>query len=386
MFFSGLLFVVATVLGLRTLLIRILPPAIQRALGAGIGLFIALIGSQTDQGIGLIRGDPITLVALNTPLTVAGNYDAGKMWAAVAVLMATLAMMAARVPGAPLVGIVIGTSAAWGECWARGDQSSALLYPFGSCGPETGGGGAGGAGGGVECFCYAPSRVAELGTCAETAGALRFDGVNTTAFWLATLTFFYNDLIGCGGTLLSVARKAGFVDENGNVPSGNLNMGFLADALSTIVGSVLGTSTVTSYIESAAGVIDGGRTGATALTVAVWFALSIPFAPLLSEVPPLASAPILVIVGGLMLTNVHGLDWGDVEEGLPAFLALLVIPLTYNIAYGIIAAGATWLCLQALLVPVRWFQGVDPFVKFKMLFRETTNNDAMVAASVAKKE
>ena len=145
-------------------------------------------------------------------------------------------------------------------------------------------------------------------------------------------------------------------------------MAFAADAIATIIGSCLGTSTVTTYAESASGVVDGGRTGLTAITVGLWFAIAIPFAPLLSEIPPLASGPILCIVGALMQKHINEIEWGDVEEALPAFATLVLIPYTYNIAYGIIGGTFFWIIMQILLMPVRLIKKEDPLIKFKILF------------------
>ena len=169
--------------------------------------------------------------------------------------------------------------------------------------------------------------------------------------------------------MIALARKAKIVDENGRMPRGNTNMSFLVDSVGTIIGSCLGTSTVTSYVESAVGVVDGGRTGVVAMVAGLWFALAIPFAPLVSEIPDLATAPILVIVGAMMMTCVEGFDWGNPEESLPAFLTLLLIPLTFNIAYGIVAGTFFWFLLQLLLIPKRLIKKEDPFVKLRWLIR-----------------
>jgi len=369
-FIAGWMFVVLSVLGLRTIMLKFIPPGIQLAMGAGIGIFLTFIGLQGGQGMGLIKGDPATLVVLNEPLTVSGNYDASKMWISVLVLVVTVLLMCIKVPGAPFLGILLGTLIAWIECWVRGDEDSIFLYPFGAC-P------------GQDCYCYAPERVAEASHIKSTAGALEFKGINTSAFWIATLTFWYNDLIGCAGTLISCARKAKYLDENGEIPKGNANMAFLADAIGTVIGSCLGTSTVTSYIESASGIVDGGRTGLTAITVGVCFGLAIPFAPLFQEIPPLASAPILAVVGALMLTSVEDFDWGDPEEALPAFITLILIPLTFNIAYGIIGGAVFWLIIQVGLIPWRMIKKQDPFIKFKVLFSEGNSHQKMCSYSVA---
>ena len=378
-FFSGIFFVVLTLVGLRTFMLRFVPPGVQHGLGAGIGLFLAFIGVQIDQGMGFIKGDPVTLVALNTPLSVSGNYDASKMWISVLVLTVTVLLMAMNVRGAPLLGIVFGTLIGWSECWARGNEESIFLYPFGACSGAASSGNATNA----DCYCYAPRAVVQGPVIEATAGAFSFINLNTQQFWIAVRTLCYNDVISCAGTIIAVTEKAKIRDKKGNMPKGNTNMAFLADALGTVVGSCLGTSTVTSYVESAAGVVDGGRTGLTAIVVGVWFAISIFFAPLFSEIPYMASSPIIAVVGAMMCTSIQNFNWGDVEESIPAFATLIMIPLTYNIAYGIIAGVCLWLFIQVGLVPFRFFKKVDPFIKFKLLFSDEVSHDVMCSASCA---
>ena len=340
-----------------------IPRGVQLALSAGIGLFLAFIGSQPGGGMGIIVGDPVTLVRLNEPLTVEGNYDASKMWLSVVVLILTATMLALKVPGAPLVGIVFGTLVAWSECWARKDDS-AFNYPIGACNPMQNATELADAG----CFCYAPDKFAETANIKNTANVFNWGAVKDPGFWVSVFTLLYTDILDSTGTFYAVAKRAGFTDSKGNLPKGNANMAFAADAIATIIGSCLGTSTVTTYAESASGVVDGGRTGLTAITVGLWFAIAIPFAPLLSEIPPLASGPILCIVGALMQKHITEIEWGDVEEALPAFATLVLIPYTYNIAYGIIGGTFFWIIMQILLMPVRLVKKEDPLIKFKILF------------------
>mmetsp|Transcript_32531 Transcript_32531/g.70213 ORF Transcript_32531/g.70213 Transcript_32531/m.70213 type:complete len:597 (-) Transcript_32531:134-1924(-) len=389
--FSGFLFLILTLLGLRTFILKFVPPGVQLALGAGIGLFLAFIGLQVDQGMGLIKGDPVTLVTLNQPLSVSGNYDASKMWVSVLVLVTTVALMAMNVRGAQIIGILFGTLIGWSECFARGQDDSIFLYPFDTCSPQqlaadlsNATATADGTGSGFDnspCYCYAPQQVAVLPEIKNTAGAFTFGALNNKVFWIAVVTFFYNDLISCAGTMIAVTGKAKIRDEKGNLPVGNTNMGYLADSIGTIIGACLGTSTVTSYVESAAGVVDGGRTGLVGITVGVLFGLSTFFAPLISQIPYMASSPILAVVGALMCTSIQDFNWSDVEESVPAFACLIMIPLTYNIAFGIISGVGLWVIIQLILVPYRLARKEDPFVKFKMLFEEELSHDKMCAAS-----
>ncbi|QDZ23180.1 AzgA purine transporter [Chloropicon primus] len=360
-FVSGWLFLVTTVLGLRWFMLKLIPHGVQLALSAGIGLFLAFLGTQAGGGMGIIVGDEATLVRLNEPLSVEGNYDAHKMWISALVFTVTVVMMAMNVKGAPLVGIIFGTIIAWSECWAQGPTSSVLLYPFGSCSDVAANGL-----NGTECFCYAPEKVVDVPRVA-TAGKLSFDILEKKQFWISVVTFYFNDLLGCAGTLIAVTRKASIMDRHGNIPKRQANAAFVADSVSTILGSVLGTSTVTTYIESAAGIVDGGRTGVVAIVVGICFSLSIPFAPLLSNIPDLATGPIVVIVGAMMMTSVEGFEWSNVEDGLPAFLTLLLIPLTFNIAYGIIAGTIFWFIIQIFLIPYRLVKKEDPLKRLKSI-------------------
>ena len=189
-FFSGWLFLITTILGLRRFVLSCIPRGVQLALSAGIGLFLAFIGAQPGGGMGIIVGDPVTLVRLNEPLSVSGNYDAAKMWVSALVLTATVSLMAMGVKGAPLLGIALGTLIAWAECWARGPEKSVMDYPFGECADvsQTGLNG-------TECFCYAPERVAAIPKI-NTAGAFAFDFIQKKEFWVAVITFYFNDMIG----------------------------------------------------------------------------------------------------------------------------------------------------------------------------------------------
>jgi AGZA family xanthine/uracil permease-like MFS transporter len=160
------------------------------------------------------------------------------------------------------------------------------------------------------------------------------------------LAFLFVDLFDTAGTLLGVGRLAGFVDEDGNLP--RANRAFTADAVGTVTGSLLGTSTVTSYVESASGVEEGGRSGLTAVVVALCFLLALFFTPMLAAVPAAATAPALILVGAIMMQGVRDIDWGQTEESIPAFLTLSLMPLTYSIANGISFGILAWVLIKLL--------------------------------------
>ena len=175
------------------------------------------------------------------------------------------------------------------------------------------------------------------------------------------------------------------MDKDGKMPKENTNSAFLVDSVGTIIGSCLGTSTVTSYVESASGVVDGWRTGFAAIVIGLWFLLSVPFAPLVSQIPDLATGPILVIIGTMMCTSIQDFDWGDFEESVPAFITLVMIPFTFNIAYGIIGGTFFWLLVQIFLVPFRLFKRQDPLIKIKLLFASQVSHSKMCVHSAINK-
>eukprot|EP00490_Sorites_sp_Unknown_P019247 CAMPEP_0114668344 /NCGR_PEP_ID=MMETSP0191-20121206/36073_1 /TAXON_ID=126664 /ORGANISM="Sorites sp." /LENGTH=187 /DNA_ID=CAMNT_0001921111 /DNA_START=9 /DNA_END=572 /DNA_ORIENTATION=- len=145
-------------------------------------------------------------------------------------------------------------------------------------------------------------------------------------------------------------------------------MAYLADAISALIGSMLGVSTVATFAESTAGVADGAKTGLAPLVTGCCFLLSIPIAPVVSAVPPLASGPILCLLGALMCSSVRGIDWDDYQEAMPAFVAMVTMPFTFSIGYGIIAGLLLWIAIQLLLTPLRLWRKEDPLVRCKALW------------------
>jgi len=358
-FFSGCIFTITSVLGIRSFLMRIVPRGVSMALGVAVGVFLCFIGFRD---MGWVVTNPSTLVALNFPLTIDTNYDAAKMWLSAGVIVITSVLFVLKVPGAPLFGIIFGTLVAWIECWATKDDSY-FQYPLGSCGPTFNATQLADAG----CHCEVPTKVAELAHIDHTLGAFQWDMVTNGTFWIYVITFFYSDVLDSSGTFYAVCKRAGYVDKFGNLPKGRTNMAFLADAIASIVGSCLGTSTVSTFAESCTGVVDGGRTGLVAVTVGLWFALAIPFAPVISAIPKLATAPILPIVGALMMQNITDFDWTDLEEAFPAFAVIVLVPFTFSIPNGIIGGVMLWLIIQFLIAPIRILRREDPLIKFKMI-------------------
>ena len=294
-FISGVLFIVLTVAGVRQLIVAAIPRALFSAIAAGIGLFIAFIGLKNA---GLVVGNPATTVAL-------GDIHAPATQLALLGLAILAVLTVLKVRGAILVGIVATAVLGW------------ML--------------------GLAEWKPATYSLAEM-----SGTALRLDipaalGIGGKGFGLALLeilfVFLFVDLFDNVGTLVAVSKKAGLVQPDGTIP--RLNRILFADATATVVGSLAGTSTVVSYIESASGVAAGGRTGLTAVVVGLLFLATLFVAPWAQVIPAAATAPALILVGAMMMGPLAEIDWDDPVVAIPAFLTLITIPLTFSIANGL---------------------------------------------------
>ncbi len=287
-FLSGILFVILSLLPVREWIINSIPRTLKLAISAGIGLFLGIIALKNA---GVIVDHPATLVALGDILTPAPLL-------ALAGFFVIVALQSRNVPGAviigilvvTLVGVLLGVSEWKGFASLPPDPSPTLLQ-------------------------------------LDIAGALEI-GLVTIVF-----TFLFVDLFDTAGTLVGLAHRAGMLDAEGRLP--RLRNALLADSTATVAGGLLGTSTTTSYIESAAGINAGGRTGLTAVVVAALFLLSLFFSPLAQTVPSYATAPALLFVACLMARGLAELDWEDATEYAPAVLTAVAMPLTFSIAHGI---------------------------------------------------
>ena len=298
-FLSGIAFLVLTVAGIRQLIVGAIPRPLFSAIAAGIGLFIAFIGLKEA---GIIVANPATTVALG---------DLTQPTAIITLLGLAImgGLMVWRVKGAILIGILAAAAAAWALGLAK-------IVP------------------------------GEYGLAALTATALKLDipaalhlnGGAGMAIAEVIFVFLFVDLFDNVGTLVAVTKKAGLVQPGGTIP--RLNRILTADSIATIGGSLAGTSTVVSYIESASGVAAGGRTGLTAIVVGQLFLATLFFAPRVPALPPAATAPALIIVGSMMLGALADIDWEDPGVAIPAFLTVIAIPLTFSIANGL-AFGIT---------------------------------------------
>lgn len=298
-FLSGIAFLVLTVAGIRQLIVGAIPRPLFSAVAAGVGLFIAFIGLKEA---GIIVADPATTVALG---------DLTKPNAALAILglLVMGGLMVWRVKGAILIGILVAAIAGWALGLAK-------IVPGE----------------------YGLAALTATAFKLDVPAALHLNGGMGMALAEVIFVFLFVDLFDNVGTLVAVTKKAGLVQPDGTIP--RLNRILTADSIATIGGSLAGTSTVVSYIESASGVAAGGRTGLTAIVVGVLFLITLFFAPWVQAIPAAATAPALIIVGSMMVGALVDVDWEDPGVAIPAFLTVIAIPLTFSIANGL-AFGIT---------------------------------------------
>ncbi|CDK41063.1 Xanthine/uracil/thiamine/ascorbate permease family protein [Halorubrum sp. DM2] len=301
-FAEGVLFMILTAVGAREYVIRLFPEPVKRSVGAGIGLFLLFIGLQELQ---IVVPDDATLV------TLGGIF--GNPWAILGVLglVLTFVLWARNVTGAIVLGIVTTSLVGWGLTLAG-------LFDRGTITPTS-----------------LPSPQYDI---TPLAGAFLdgLSGIDPLTFVLVVFTFFFVDFFDTAGTLIGVSQFGDFLDEDGDLP--DMDRPLMADAVGTTAGAVLGTSTVTTYIESSTGVEEGGRTGLTALVVALLFVASLVVIPVVAAIPAYASFVALIVVGVMMLQGLTEVDWADPAWAVSAGLTVTVMPFAYSIADGL-AAG-----------------------------------------------
>ena len=314
---EGVIFLIISLpqIGWRTKMINAIPKDLKIATGAGIGMFLAIIGLRE---MGWIQDDGATLVNLAT--TESFSYDHGALIGMIA-LLAIAVMMARGIKGAIIYGILGASLYGW------------IVGAYDPYNDFT----AGGAGWGsstadwpTEIFGFVGLPEQSLGAA---FGALGDVGDNLAGFMLVMIAFLFVDIFDTAGTLYSVGRQAGYVDENDDLQ--NSDEAFMSDAAATIVGAICGTSTTTTYIESAAGVEEGGRTGLTAVTVGVLMLSGLFLSGLFKAIPTYAAACALVMIGAMMMKQATEINWNDKEMVLPAFITMVMMPFTYSIADGI---------------------------------------------------
>ncbi len=318
---EGVIFLVISLpqVGWRTLMINSIPTDLKVATGAGIGMFLAIIGLRE---MGWIQNDSATLV--NLAYTEQFDLEHGGLISMVCLLL-TVVLMARKIPGAIIIGIAVAS--VWG--WAV-----SAYDPYN----DFAAGGAGWASVNADwpsaAFGFVGLPEETLGAAAGALGDVGTDGGTTVgAFLMVMITFLFVDIFDTAGTLYSVGRQAGYVDENDELH--NSDEAFMSDAAATIVGAFCGTSTTTTYIESVAGVEEGGKTGLTAVVVGVLMLSGLFFSDLFQAIPTFAAALALVVIGAMMMRQAADIDWSDNEMAIPAFLTMVMMPFTYSIADGI---------------------------------------------------
>ncbi len=327
-FLEGIVFLLLTAFNIRELIVNSIPLNLKHAVSVGIGLFIAFIGLK---GTGLIVDNPATLVSL-------GDVKNPAVWVGLAGVIIIGVLLVKQVKGAILIGILSST--------IIGLIVGVTVIPEGFT------------------FVSLPPSIEPI------FFKFDFSQVFTIDMLIVLFTFLFVDMFDTVGTLVGVSSKSGMLDKEGRVP--RVKQALFADSIGTFVGAILGTSTVTTYVESAAGVAEGGKTGMTALTVAIMFALSLFFAPLFMIIPAAATAPALIIVGLMMITPITKVDLNDFTESIPAFFTIIMMPLTYSIAEGIVFGMLSYVLLKLLtgkfkeIKPIMYVIAVLFIIKFMM--------------------
>ena len=290
-FVEGIIFIVLSIFGIREKIINAIPSGMKKAVAVGIGLFIALIGLANA---GIVASDTGTIIGFV-------NFNMSSKTAIVAMLglVITIVLYLLKVPGAILLAIIATTI---------------IGIPFGvTTIPEN----------------WKPFSL----PAAPLFCKFEWASVLSVKFFVIMFTFLFTDLFDTIGTLMGVTQQANLVDKDGNIP--NAKAALMSDSIGTVVGACLGTSTVTSFVESSSGVAAGGRTGLTSVTTGVLFLLALFMTPVFALIPSAATAPALIFVGFLMLQQVVDIDFKDPTEGIPAFITIMVMPFSYSISKGI---------------------------------------------------
>lgn len=298
---EGLIFILLTVTGLRQHIVNAIPLVLRRAISPGIGLFIAFVG---------LKSAGIVVSSESTFLTLGNMHDSAVLLGIFGILL-TAALLVRGITGALLLGILITTI---------------VGIPLGVTN--------------YSGILSAPPSIAPICWQFEWHNILTVDMV------VVVLTFLFIDMFDTIGTLIGVSNRAGMVDDDGNVK--NLNQAFMADAIGTTVGAILGTSTVTTYVESASGVNAGGRSGLTSFTTAMCFAVALLFAPLFLAIPGQATAAALILVGVMMMHDIRKVDFSDYVTGIPCFVCIVMMPLTYSISDGILMGVISYVLIHLL--------------------------------------
>ncbi|MBQ6199163.1 MAG: NCS2 family permease [Bacteroidales bacterium] len=308
-FLEGLIFIILTITKVRSWLLNAIPGTLKKAIGAGIGLFIAFIGLQNA---GIIVNNDATLVGL-------GNITSGPALLGIIGLFITAGLVMAKVRGGMLLGI-LATSVI--GLFMKDPATGEAITKFS----------------GVVSL---PASIEPIFCKFEWSSILSWDML------AVVFTFLFIDMFDTMGTIIGVHQSAGIINK-GNEEIPGLEKMFLADSIATVAGACFGTSTTTTYVESASGVGEGGRTGLTAFSTAVFFILALFFSPIFLAIPSAATAPALIIVGVLMMPSVKTIHWDDYSKAIPAFVTIIMMPLAYSISDGILLGVISYVLCHAL--------------------------------------
>ncbi|MBM6960545.1 NCS2 family permease [Bacteroides caecigallinarum] len=298
---EGLIFILLTVTNLRDKIVDAIPVTLKNAIGAGIGLFISFIGLQNA---GIIVNNDATLISM-------GNITSGTALLGMIGLVVTSLLLVKGVRGALLFGILITTL---------------IGIPMGITK--------------FDGIFSTPPSIEPI------FWQFEWHNIFTKEMIVVVFTFLFVDMFDTIGTLVGVTTKAGMMDKNGKIP--HLKQAFMVDAIGTTAGAMLGTSTITTFVESASGVGEGGRSGLTSFVTAVCFLLSLFFAPFFLSVPGAATAPVLILVGLMMMSSVLKVNFADYSEAIPAFICIIFMPLAYSISDGIVLGMISYVLINLL--------------------------------------
>ena len=300
-FIEGVIFIILSLTKVRELIVNSIPASLKKAIGAGIGLYIAFIGLQNA---GIIANDDATLVTL-------GSLKSANSLLFIAGLLVTAVLVALKVRGGILIGMLVTTL---------------VGIPLGITQ--------------LSAVVALPDSVAPLFVKFEWSSIFSLDML------VVVLTFLFIDMFDTIGTLVGVSVKSGMVDKDGKIEG--IDRMLMADAVATTAGACIGASTTTTYIESASGVAEGGRTGLTSFVIALCFAVALLFSPLFLAIPSAATGAVLVVVGVMMMSPVRDIDWDNYREAIPAFITAVMMPLSYSIAHGIMLGVITYVILNCV--------------------------------------
>lgn len=298
-FIEGVIFILLTLTGMRDKIVEAMPHELRKAISPGIGLFVAFIGLHNA---GIIVGSPSTMVTL-------GNLHSPSVLLAVLGILLTVILLVRNVPGALLIGILATTLAG---------------IPLGMTH--------------IDRLLSVPPGIEPIFM------KMQWDSIMSIDMAVCVSTLLFMDMFDTMGTLIGVGHRAGFVNEKGEMPG--MNKAFMADSIGTTAGAMLGTTTVSTYVESAAGVNAGGRSGLTAFVTAVCFILALFFAPLFVAIPAEATAPAMFIVGMMMMSDVVKLDFQNYTVAVPCFVCIVFMPFAYSISDGILLSLITWVAIS----------------------------------------